>query len=585
MPYEVLYRKWRPKTFAELVGQEHIRKALEYALEHDRLHHAYLFTGTRGVGKTTIARILARCLNCEVGISAAPCGICATCEEVLAGRFVDLIEVDAASRTRIEDTRELLDNVQYPPVRGRYKVYLIDEVHMLSASSFNALLKTLEEPPPRVVFLLATTEPKKLPITVLSRCLQFGLKSYLPEHITDHLQRIMTAEGIAAEDAALRLIARAAKGSMRDALSLTDQAIAHGGGALTQVSVHELLGTVDRHELERLANALTDQDRAALLAVCGDLASADVNYADLLQRLAELWHDVAMCQSGVAVEADDPDGAALVRSLGGRLSDEQVQLFYQIAIIGNRDIVLAPDFRIGFEMAMLRMLAFAPALAGDGASPGTGPMSGAGDRGPHASAERASRTRESAVSTAPHQRRSAATLLSPTQSPARAPVAATLSKSASHVVASEAPAIAGKAATVASQSAGAVRPSQSLLDWALLLETLPLAAMAREVALHCVPVDMQDARWEMVLDESRAALYGDHHRRTIEAALQAHFGREIALQLTSGVPPEPTPAMRIERLRSARQAEAVAQLRGDERVLALMQQFDARLDESSVRPA
>ena len=576
MPYEVLYRKWRPKSFAELVGQDHVRKALEYALEHDRLHHAYLFTGTRGVGKTTIARILARCLNCERGRSATPCGECATCEQVLAGRFVDLIEVDAASRTRIEDTRELLDNVQYPPVLGRYKVYLIDEVHMLSASSFNALLKTLEEPPPQVVFLLATTEPKKLPDTVLSRCLQFSLKSYLPEHITAHLRHIMTAEGIAAEDAALRLIARSAKGSMRDALSLTDQAIAHGGGALRQVSVHELLGTVDRRETERLAHALAAQDRAALLAACADLATADVDYSDLLQRLAELWHEVAMCQSGVSGGAEDEDSAALARTLAERLSAEQVQLFYQIAIIGNRDITLAPDMRIGFEMAMLRMLGLAPLvgraaghadgrvdeLAGPLAVTAAGPAAGPADGS------------EFGIATAAIA--DGANLNAPALQPP--PQRRGMGNDGLRAEGREALSVAPPVS--AAPVAHALAPS----EWLRVVEALPLVGMAREVAMHCVPVSMTDDQWELVLDERRAALFAEQHRLAIETALRAHLGRTVDLSISCGTPPGPTPAAWQERMRADRRAAAVTQLRADERVVALMQRFDARLDESSVRP-
>ena len=374
MAYEVLARKWRPDRFATMVGQEHVLRALVHALEADRLHHAYLFTGTRGVGKTTVARILARCLNCEEGVGPEPCGVCASCVEISEGRFVDLIEVDAASRTKVEDTRELLDNVQYAPTRGRYKVYLIDEVHMLSTSSFNALLKTLEEPPPHVKFLLATTDPKKLPVTVLSRCLQFHLKNMTPERILGHLQHVLGAEAVEFEDEALRALARAADGSMRDALSLTDQAVAHGGGKLLADDVARMLGTIDQGALERILDALARSDGPAIVSCCDDLATHAADFANVLKELMSALHQVALAQAL-------PDGPHAQDARYSRatqeLTPEDVQLCYQIALTGLRDLPWSPDPRSGFEMTLLRMLAFKPAGVG---SPGAGP-GGAGASG------------------------------------------------------------------------------------------------------------------------------------------------------------------------------------------------------------
>ncbi|MFK7159872.1 DNA polymerase III subunit gamma/tau [Marinospirillum sp. MEB164] len=360
MSYQVLARKWRPKNFHQLVGQDQVRTALVNALDQDRLHHAYLFTGTRGVGKTTLARILAKCLNCETGMTSQPCGVCSACSEIDAGRFVDLIEVDAASRTKVEDTRELLDNVQYAPTRGRFKVYLIDEVHMLSTHSFNALLKTLEEPPPHVKFLLATTDPQKLPVTVLSRCLQFQLKNMSPEKIVGHLQHLLQEEQVGYEEPALWLLARAADGSMRDALSLTDQAIAYGDGYLATAQIAQLLGVLDHRHLLELLEALIAQDAAGLLAQVAELAQQAPDFAAVLQELASLLHRMTLAQCAPAALPPDVQHREKLLGYARQLPAEDLQLFYQIAIEGRRDLPLAPDPRTGLEMTLLRMLAFKP---------------------------------------------------------------------------------------------------------------------------------------------------------------------------------------------------------------------------------
>ncbi|ARS51589.1 DNA polymerase III subunit gamma/tau [Kushneria konosiri] len=360
MSYQVLARKWRPRTFHELIGQEHVSRALVNALDQGRLHHAYLFTGTRGVGKTTLARILAKCLNCETGVTSRPCGQCRTCQDIDQGRFVDLIEVDAASRTRVEDTRELLDNVQYAPTQGRYKVYLIDEVHMLSTHSFNALLKTLEEPPPHVRFLLATTDPQKLPITVLSRCLQFALKRMTPERIVDHLGHVLTQEQTAFDTAALWLLGRAADGSMRDAMSLTDQAIAFGHGEVREQDVIAMLGTLDHRQILALAESLAGGDAADVLARVAHLAEQGPDFAGVLDALCGVFHRLAIAQMvPAALDNAQGDREALI-ALAAHFTPEDVQLYYQIALNGRGDMDNAPEQRTALEMTLLRMLAFRP---------------------------------------------------------------------------------------------------------------------------------------------------------------------------------------------------------------------------------
>lgn len=366
MSYQVLARKWRPRSFREMVGQTHVLKALINALDNQRLHHAYLFTGTRGVGKTTIARILAKCLNCETGISSTPCGQCSVCREIDEGRFVDLIEVDAASRTKVEDTRELLDNVQYAPSRGRYKVYLIDEVHMLSTHSFNALLKTLEEPPPHVKFLLATTDPQKLPVTILSRCLQFSLKNMPPERVVDHLTHVLTAENVPFEADALWLLGRAADGSMRDAMSLTDQAIAFGEGKVLAADVRAMLGTLDHGQVYGVLHALLQGDARGLLDAVRQLAEQGPDWNGVLSEMLNVLHRVAIAQVLPDAVDNGQGDRERVLALAQALPGEDVQFYYQMGLIGRRDLPLAPDPRSGFEMVLLRMLAFRPADA-DGA--------------------------------------------------------------------------------------------------------------------------------------------------------------------------------------------------------------------------
>ncbi len=395
MSYQVLARKWRPRSFREMVGQTHVLKALINALDHQRLHHAYLFTGTRGVGKTTIARIMAKCLNCEQGVSSTPCGECSVCREIDEGRFIDLIEVDAASKTKVEDTREMLDNVQYMPTRGRYKVYLIDEVHMLSTSSFNALLKTLEEPPPYVKFLLATTDPQKLPATVLSRCLQFSLKNMPPEPIVGHLQNVLTSENIPFEDDALWLLGRAADGSMRDAMSLTDQAVSFGDGSVLADDVRAMLGTLDQGQIYGVLKALIAGDARAALSAVAHLAEHGPDWAGVLAEILNALHRIAIAQLMPDAIDNGQGDREQVLELAAVIPAEDVQFYYQLGLIGRRDLPLAPDPRDGFEMVLLRMLAFRPASL-----PGTPPTSTLAQPEPANSAADGQNTTAQATTTA-----------------------------------------------------------------------------------------------------------------------------------------------------------------------------------------
>ncbi len=360
MSYQVLARKWRPANFEQMVGQEHVLQALVNALDSERLHHAYLFTGTRGVGKTTVARIFAKSLNCDSGITSKPCGSCPSCVEIDEGRSVDLIEIDAASRTGVDDMRELLDNVQYAPTRGRFKIYLIDEVHMLSKHSFNALLKTLEEPPPHIKFLLATTDPQKLPVTVLSRCLQFNLKRMSKQQINSHLKYLLAEEKIENEAGALVLLASAADGSMRDALSLLDQAIAHGGGSVLQHTVEMMLGSISSEYLFKLFDALLQQDVVAMMQEARNIISHNPDYQRICAEMISLLQQMALQKSGVDIDSVDDMLGEQIENLSARLSTEEIQLYYQIMLQGRHDLNISPDEAAGFEMLMLRLLAFSP---------------------------------------------------------------------------------------------------------------------------------------------------------------------------------------------------------------------------------
>jgi DNA polymerase III subunit gamma/tau len=534
--YTVLALKWRPRRFDQLVGQQHVVRALVNSLADNRLHHAYLFSGTRGVGKTTVARLLAKALNCDTGVVPEPCGVCAACVAIDEGRFVDLIEVDAASRTRVDDTRELLENVQYSPTRGRYKVYLVDEVHMLSTHSFNALLKTLEEPPPHVKFLLATTDPQKLPVTVLSRCLQFHLRKLTPGEINAQLERICAAEKIAADSAGLKAIARAADGSMRDALSLLDQGIAFSGGRVEGAAIDAMLGNIDRGHVLRILEALSRQDGAALLAEVDRLDERAPDYGSVLDDLQSALQRIAVHQL-VSGRLDDDDAAALA-PLAQSLSPEDVQLFYQIALHGARDLPFARDPRVGFEMTLLRMLAFRPGDA------------------------------DSAGSDAPAAKPSVKAARAPTAAPAPRPAA-------------DAPARAS-AAPPARNGAEPAAPSGNL-DWAAILQALDLRGPARQLADHCDLQSRAGGAWQLVLPPDKEHLNTQQLRARLESALREHFGRDLRLTIATGTPTRPTPADQRQANENERMREARQAIETDPNVRALQTAFDATVEADSIR--
>jgi DNA polymerase-3 subunit gamma/tau len=548
LSYEVLARKWRPRTFEDLVGQSHVVRPLVNALDNQRLHHAFLFTGTRGVGKTTIARILAKSLNCEEGVSSRPCGQCATCQEVDAGRFVDLIEVDAASRTKVDDTRELLDNVQYAPTRGRYKVYLIDEVHMLSGHSFNALLKTLEEPPPHVKFLLATTDPQKLPVTILSRCLQFNLKRLDVEQIRTQMEMILQAEGIGFESPALELLARGADGSMRDGLSLLDQAIAYGNGQVGEEPVREMLGTIDQGIIERLLSALARSDAASLMAAVTDVAEHNGNYTSVLDSLALALHQVALIQAGLQLTEITASDAAMFTDYAESMPSELVQLFYQIAIYGKRDMALAPDPRSGLEMALLRMLAFKPAGTADRDSGMGGSEAESSGRSVPAAATTVTADMQQAVEPGV-------------------------------VEADEKP-----VAEISTGSAEINWPVDSE-TWAQWLHEWSVGGLLGQLLANAAPESAEEEGvFQLVLAEQVMHLHSKEREIELNTMLTEKLGRQIKLVFRIGTVEIETPAQRQMRMNDEAQLAANAAIESDPNVKALQDAFDARLKPGSVRP-
>ncbi len=537
MTYQVLARKWRPRDFSQMVGQGHVLRALINALDSQRLHHAYLFTGTRGVGKTSIARVLAKALNCETGISSTPCGQCSACREVDEGRFVDLIEVDAASRTKVDETRELLDNVQYAPARGRFKVYLIDEVHMFSNHSFNALLKTLEEPPPHVKFLLATTDPKRLPITILSRCLQFNLKRLGAELIEAQLQRIMVAEQMSVEPGALSLIAAAADGSMRDSLSLLDQAIAFTGGALNLREVASMLGTVGTEQVMPLLHALAAGDGRGLIASARELAEFAPDFAQILGEVLSVLRRVAIYQV-LGAEAATLDESDAIRALASNISPEDCQLYYQLGLLGRRDLPLAPEPQIGFEMALLRMLAFKP---------------------------------EDSPATMPAPRVPAAAASVPRSEPPKAtpPRTAALLRPEAVRTTAEIPAPVLPSAT-----------ASSALDWTATVARLETTGLVRELARHCALQSFDGRVIELALTPQSENLRSERQVKGLETALRQVLQQEVVVRFAApGSPPGlTTPAQQLSAADAARQAAATRQIEEDPHIQSLQQQFGAIIE-------
>ncbi|HET8706909.1 MAG TPA: DNA polymerase III subunit gamma/tau, partial [Pseudomonadales bacterium] len=596
MSYQVLARKWRPKSFHEMVGQEHVLKALINALDNNRLHHAYLFTGTRGVGKTTIARIIAKCLNCETGISAKPCGVCNACVAIDEGRFVDLIEVDAASRTKVDDTRELLENVQYAPTAGRYKVYLIDEVHMLSNHSFNALLKTLEEPPPHVKFLLATTDPQKLPITVLSRCLQFSLKSMPPERVVEHLQKVLDAEQIPYESAALWELGRAADGSMRDAMTLTDQAIAYSGGSVREQDVRAMLGTIDRDFVFRLLQALVTQDAGVTLQVVAQLAEQAPDWAAVVSECVTMLQRIAIGQA-VPDAVDNALGdREQVLDLAAQLTPEDVQLYYQTALMTRRDLPWVPDARGAVEMMLLRMLMFKPQLPG-----GSNDQQG-GRQTASAQASRSVRPAPSAGPTAqvapripPVQPQSSAprATVSPIREAANAALntaapAQAIAQSAPMPASAPQPAMAPaqpqpaldpvRASEVAEQPSAKVinLPKREIPNtdgdpWLEWLSQLDLKGTTLNFARNCAFNSQQGDLVTLDMSPKHEFLFNAQHVERIQEALRGVLGPATRLVINLAEPSRDTPDQIAIKFRAKRQEEAEASFKADPFVQKMME--------------
>ena len=530
MSYQALARKWRPKQFGDVVGQQHVVQALSNALDRDQVHHAFLFTGTRGVGKTTLARIFAKALNCEEGLSSTPCNQCSSCMAIDDARFVDLIEVDAASRTKVDDTRELLDNVQYAPTSGRYKVYLIDEVHMLSGHSFNALLKTLEEPPPHVKFLLATTEPQKLPVTVLSRCLQFNLKALQLDQIQQRLHQILEAEGIAPEENALRILARAANGSLRDGLSLLDQALAYGGGQLEESMVRSMLGTIEDDIVEKVIRGLAEDDADALMQVAVDMAERSLDYAQALDEILVQIHNLSLCQISSDMLKAKQAELPWHEEFAARIDPADLQLYYQIGLIGKRDLPMAPDPRTGFEMVLLRMLAFKPAT-NDAAKPVKKQL-------------------------------------------------ATEQTDAVHSVQAKRVEPRSTKPAVATKPVG--NSVSDLNDWGQLIEQMSVNGLVKELAMNLGLSRQSESTLFFELDPGHEHLLDPSRIEVITHELR-RLGIPVSINVQVIKSDIETPALRIQRLSNEKHRAAEQALAEDPNVQALQEKFGATIVKESIR--
>ena len=627
---QALARKWRPREFAELVGQRHVVTALSNALQAQRLHHAYLFTGTRGVGKTTLARILAKAFNCETGITAQPCGKCTACVEIDAGRFVDLLEVDAATNTKVEEMRDLLDQAQYMPAAGRFKVYIIDEVHMLSRSAFNSMLKTLEEPPEHVKFILATTDPQKVPLTVLSRCLQFNLKQMPADLVASHLGQILSRENIAFEPAALQMLARAATGSMRDGLSLLDQAIAYGAGKVESAAVAQMLGTIDPDYLYALLQALAENDGKALMRQAENIAERSLSFDAALQELGVILHRIALLQSVPdALDANTP-GYERIVSLARSLSPELVQLHYQIVLHGRRDLELAPDEYSGFTMTLLRMLAFTleeqsaeptkakaraarealpaepvAARAASAPPPRTSKQSGVVDRIARAAPAEAivqpARTEAmlQPMPPEPVERPEAAAQQAalsgkqtqPDESIGRLPPTVHIEQPSSTETVR--PAVARSSGpepspeptptpALSTDLAPAPAIHHYYGNWPALVDKLSSSGVAFELARHCEVKRVEENRFELYLGEKDRQLLP--YKDKLKAALEGCLGHPVRLSLTVGTIAGATVAAREAEIREDKQARAAQAIEQDPFVRQLLASFDAKVIESSIKP-
>ena len=589
MSYVVLARKYRPRSFEQMVGQDAVVRALTHALEQQRLHHAYLFTGTRGIGKTTVSRILAKSLNCTGadgtgGITAHPCGVCQACTEIDADRYMDYVELDAASNRGIDEIRDLLERAAYKPSVGRFKVFMIDEAHQLTKESFNALLKTLEEPPEYLKFVLATTDPEKMLPTVLSRCLQFNLRPIAPEVVQEHLQQVLAAEGVAAQPAALRLLARAARGSMRDALSLTDQAIAYGGGTLAEEGVRAMLGAVDRGHAERLVDALARRDGAALLAAIDRLRDAGHSAAGTLEEIAALLQQMAVVQAVPdALDDTDPDSAG-VRDLAARLAPDETQLLYSIVIHGRAELSLAPDEYAGLTMTLLRLLAFPPADGAPAAPP------------PPAASQRAAAVPLRASSPASRALPAAKPAATANESPPwdeawnEAPGDRAVRAEPADPTPSAPPARpSGPAARAATAPEATLAPTPLGGRWAEIVAALDakqaVGALARELAMQAELVAVDDGPppvWRLRVE--RDTLRAATPREKLQAALGEHLGQAVRLEVEAGVAAD-SPALREAAERARRQAEAERIIHDDPLVKQLLAQFaTARIVPGSIKP-
>ena len=568
MSYQVLARKYRPKSFETLVGQDHVVRALTNALTQNRLHHAYLFTGTRGVGKTTLARILAKSLNCETGITAKPCGICNACTEIDRGRFVDLLEVDAASNTQVDAMRDLLDNAQYAPTVGRFKVYIIDEVHMLSKSAFNAMLKTLEEPPAHVKFILATTDPQKVPVTVLSRCLQFNLRQMASPTINEHLQNVLNQENIAFEPAALNLISRAAAGSMRDALSLTDQAIAYGNQSVNEAEVRSMLGAIDQNYLFEIIHALLATNGAGLIDKAKQMEARSISFEAALNDLANLLHQIAMAQAVPQSIADDLPERASLLDLAQKLSAETIQLYYQITLLGRRDIGLAPDEFAGFTMTLLRMLAFTP---------------NENDKTTKAAPQAQTHTKlpnaEHAQTVTLPQQASQVDALSSAEIKAEKQEAATLKD------ALEAPpTLAHRVSDLDNSHSDSSRFDG---NWRKLVEQSLKLGLARALAQNCELITYDDNSLTLRVAENQKHLAAANYQEKLSSAINEYFGKKMCLifEINKDTNAEiTTPAKQIATEKAIVKSNAESAIMEDSFVQALINDFGASIIPNSIKP-
>ncbi len=560
MSHQVLARKWRPKSFESLVGQPHVVRALSNALDQQRIHHAYLFTGTRGVGKTTLARIIAKSLNCETGITAKPCGQCAACIEIDKGRFVDLLEVDAASNTQVDAMRELLENAQYAPTSGRFKVYIIDEVHMLSKSAFNAMLKTLEEPPEHVKFILATTDPQKVPVTVLSRCLQFNLRQIASTTIVEHLEFILSEENIPYEKPGVQLIAKAANGSMRDALSLTDQAIAYGNQAVHETDVRSMLGAIDQSYLFDIIHALINDDGPALIEKAKEMETRSISFEAALNDLAKLFHQIAIAQAvPESISHDLPERDELL-ILAEKISAEKCQLYYQIALLGGRDISLAPDDYAGFTMSLLRMLAFTPS-------------------------DTTSTQKKNSVAPQTEQRKSLSESLQQARSNVRDSEITVDNPISKEKVEVDRSGEQQSSNDLQVKKTALNHANQHTFDgnWRYLIEKHLNLGIARALAQHCEMLSYDENSISLRVAEKQKHLVSPTYQEKLTSAISNHFGKKIKLKITIDSEAN-TPAKQHAEEKAVLQSSAEDAIMNDAFVKALIQDFDAKIIPNSIKP-